>query len=175
MIDIFALAGYRSRQVEEALQLVVEGLPQTPWIGLTTQRVQLVLLRSVEQVSSHESGQGSLRQIKSSFVAGGAVRAGLQGLLGQAHDRLEEVVIEPHVVVQPIESLSLQHRVEALGAQVSPDQGGILLLDEAVVVLVVRAATRQLHLLDPFAPEADQVGVEELAAVVRMDFPDGEG
>jgi hypothetical protein len=48
---------------------------------------------------------------------------GDDGLLGQMHDRLEEVVIEPHFVIQQVEKAGLLDGVEAIVAQVSTYQG----------------------------------------------------
>jgi hypothetical protein len=42
-------------------------------------------------------------------------------------------------------------------------------------MLVVRAGSRQADVVSSFPPELEQVVVEELAAVVRMDLPHTEG
>lgn len=50
------------------------------------------------------------------------------------------------------------------------DQGKVLLFDEAVVILVKRAAAGEFDALCRLLPEVDEVVVEELTAVVGMDF-----
>jgi hypothetical protein len=51
----------------------------------------------------------------------------------------------------------------------------VLLLDEAIVVLAVGTAAGDLDAFDAVLPEADEMGVEELAAVVWMKLQDGKG
>ena len=61
-------------------------------------------------------------------------------LLGETHDGLEEVVVEPHLVIEAIESQGLVHSVEPPVAEVGSNESTVLLLDEPVVVFEVRAA-----------------------------------
>ena len=46
---------------------------------------------------------------------------------------------------------------------------------EAIVVLLVGSAAGELNALDDILPEAEQVVVEELTAVVRVDFQHWKG
>jgi hypothetical protein len=62
-------------------------------------------------------------------------------LLDEAHDGLEEVVVEPHLVIEAIESQGLLDSVEPPVAEVGTYESTVLLLNEAVVVLHVRAAS----------------------------------
>ncbi len=109
------------------------------------------------------------------------VIAGDDCLLTQAHDGLEEVVIEPHFVIELIERQGLRHGVEALIAQVSADQSKVLPLpasrqvfNEIVIVLLEGATAREMNTLDNVLPEAHKVVVEELTAVIGVDFEDRE-
>jgi hypothetical protein len=52
-------------------------------------------------------------------------------LLFQAHDRLEEVVAKPHLVVQLVEGQRLGDGIEPFIAQIGPHQRRVLLFDEA--------------------------------------------
>ena len=95
---------------------------------------------------------------------------GEDSLGGHAQDGLEEVVIEPHLVVEAVEEACLGHSVESCVAQVGADEGGILLLDEAVVILVKGSGARDLDAFDDVPPQAKKVVIEELAAVVGVDL-----
>ena len=104
-----------------------------------------------------------------------AVAGGDDDLLCQAHDGLEEVVVAAHLLVELMEQLCLGHGVQAFMAQISADQGAVLLLHEGVVVLVIGSGSGQLYVASSLSPEAQQVVVEELTAVVGMDLLDFEG
>jgi len=92
-------------------------------------------------------------------------------LLCQAHHRLEEVVVHPHLVVELIDGDGLGDGIEPIVAQIGTNQGGVLLFDEAIVVLVVGSAAGELNTLDGVFPEAEQVVIEELAAVALVLDP----
>ena len=66
-------------------------------------------------------------------------------------------------------------RIETRIAQVGTNKRGFLLLHEAVVILVPGPAAREAHTLDGILPEGDEVVIEELAAIVRMDLVHREG
>src|SRR4030067_1250780 len=83
-------------------------------------------------------------------------------LLLQTHDGLEEVVVEPQLVIQAIDGLLLSHRVEAIVTQVGPYQSRVLLFHEAVDVLLVGAATGEVNAPGWLLPETDEMVVEEL-------------
>src|SRR3989304_5085412 len=106
---------------------------------------------------------------------GGGGDGGKDGFLFETQDGLEEVVVEPHVVVKLVEQMGLPDGVQALIAEVGADQGAVLLLDEAVVVALEGSAARELNALVTVLPEAAQMIVEELAAVVGVNFQDGDG
>ena len=75
----------------------------------------------------------------------------------------------------PVDGMNLGHGIEAAIAEIGANQGVVLLLDEARVILAPRAVARESDLRVQTRPEAQQVGVEELGAVVGMDLADGEG
>jgi hypothetical protein len=53
------------------------------------------------------------------FDARGLVGQGDDGFLGQTHDRLEEVVIEPQVVVERIEGQGLRDGIETVKSEIA--------------------------------------------------------
>ena len=58
--------------------------------------------------------------------------------------------------------------IQAVVSYVSPHQCTILLLYEAVIILVIGAAATQAQSRNFLAEVADEVGIEEFAAVVRV-------
>src|SRR5260221_14006730 len=50
----------------------------------------------------------------------------------------------------------------------------VLLLHDAIIVLLIRTAARELHPHNFVLPEVHQVLIEELAAIIRMQFADRE-
>ncbi len=93
----------------------------------------------------------------------------------QVHDGLEEVVVDPHLVVQCIESQYLSNGVDAVIAQVCPHEGAVLLLDPGIVILVERAAAGDGDPLHDVTPEAQHMVIEELAPIVRVNLQHREG
>ena len=89
------------------------------------------------------------------------------------HQGLEEVVVEVQQGIEGIEGLDLSHGVQATVAHIGADMRAVVLLDKAVVVFVIGAAAGKGDLL-LLEKGPDEV-VEELRAVIAMDFQDGEG
>jgi len=56
-------------------------------------------------------------------------------------------------------------------AEENPDLGKVLLFDEAVIILVERAAAGEFDTLGGLLPEADEVVVEELTAIIGNGLP----
>ena len=88
--------------------------------------------------------------------------------LRQAHHRLKEIVVDPHLVIQPVQSQGLGDSVETVVTHIGSYQGVVLLFDEAVVILVIRSAAGQRNALDLLLPEAQQVVIEELRAIALV-------
>ena len=57
----------------------------------------------------------------------------------QMHHGLEEVVVDPQVVIEPVGGQDVGNGVEAKIAEVVADKGTVLLLDVGVVVLLIGA------------------------------------
>src|SRR4030042_2277750 len=147
-------------------------------VGLVTKSPQLLLLLCRDGVSLAQAVQGGAGSVEASSDAKRlAVERGRGSrcFLSEAHDRLEEVVVEPHLLIELVDGLGLFGSVKASRAQIGPDQGGVLLLHKAVVILVEGSAAGEGDVFDCLFPEADQVSVEEFAAVIGMDFQHGEG
>jgi hypothetical protein len=60
-------------------------------------------------------------------------------------------------------------------AEVGTDERAVLLFDETVIILLVGSGAGEGDVAGSLGPESEQVGIEELTAVVRMDLADGEG
>ena len=133
-----------------------------------------VLVCGREDLGGAEALEGGLWCIEAPFEMRLSMLGG-ELLADEAHDGLEEVVEEAHLGIELIERVSLGNRIEAHIAQVAAYQGGILLFDEAIVILVVGTAAREGDAGHLLLPEAQQVGIEDFTAVVRVDFMDGEG
>ena len=58
--------------------------------------------------------------------------------------------------------------IQAVVSYISPHQCTILLLHEAVIILVIGAAAAQARSRNLLAEVADEVGIEEFAAIVRV-------
>jgi hypothetical protein len=148
---------------------------QESGVSLVTQQLQCSAAVVREDVGSTESLKRSAGRAVATPDVRGAVLSGVGGFLLHAKDGLEEVVVEPHSVIEAVEGSGLGDRVEALMAEVASDEGGVLLLDEAVVVLVERATAGEAEARDSVVPVADEMIIEELTAIVRMDLQDREG
>jgi len=83
-------------------------------------------------------------------------------------------VVNPQFLVDGVEEDGLFHGVQPVIANVSSDEGGIPLLHEPVVILVVGAAAGEGDSREAFLQEADEVPVDKFAAVVGVEFLDGE-
>src|SRR4030065_7938 len=75
------------------------------------------------------------------------IRQGQDKLLPQAHHGLEKVVVEPEPVVERVEQVRLVDGIETVVANVGTDKGGVLLLNETIVVLVPLPAAGVLDVL----------------------------
>jgi hypothetical protein len=97
------------------------------------------------------------------------------GLLLESHDGLKEVVVETHKLVEVVDGPSLSDGIVTPVSQVSTNQGEVLLLHEARIVLAPRAIAREANVGDQVWPEAEHMPIEELGAIVEMDLLDGKG
>jgi hypothetical protein len=91
------------------------------------------------------------------------------------HDGQEEVVVDPDLVVELIGSQSLGDRIESLVSEVLADEGGVLLLDKAIVVLAPGVTAGEVNRGDLIVPESLGVMIEQGRVVVGVHFNDGEG
>ena len=83
------------------------------------------------------------------------------GLLLEMHDWEEEVVVDPELLVDLIEGEGLLHRVEPPISDVLANKGRVLLLDQAIVIALIGAATREFSLTDSISPEPSTMVIEE--------------
>ena len=88
----------------------------------------------IKRVGGEQTGERRLGVIPSA-----ASPDPVMGLLDQMQDRLEQVVVDPHLIVERVERRTLLGGVEAGLAEVRPDQSIVLLFDEPVVVLLIRS------------------------------------
>jgi hypothetical protein len=112
-----------------------------------------------ERFGGAEALEGSARLVEAALHTPGAICGRGHSLLAETDHRLEQVVVEPHFVVELIEQQGLGHGVETLVAEEGSDLGKVLLFDETVVVLVKRAAAGEFDALGSLSPEADEVVV----------------
>lgn len=145
------------------------------WVGLVTQCLQGGTIRLADRVSGTQAIERGLGVVEATLDPGVLARDRCDLFLDQMHHGLEEVVVEPHLVVETIEQTGLFDGVQAIIADDSSHQGGILLFHLAIVILVIGATARQDGTADTLAEETQEVLVQELAAVVRVQFQDGEG
>jgi len=113
--------------------------------------------------------EGSRRSVVAAFHSRTLCFLG-EGLLGQAHDRLEEVVVGPQSVVELVGKQGLGNGVEAVRAEQGTHEGGVLLFDDTVVILLIGSTARQTNSLSQFFPEVEEVVVEEGGVVVGMNL-----
>src|SRR5229473_708953 len=88
---------------------------------------------------------------------------------------LKQVVVEPHLLIERIQRCDLLRSVQAEVPEILTHQRVVLLLHHAIIVLVIGTAATQAHAFHLVFPEAHQVLIEELAAVVGMQFDDRKG
>ena len=169
-VDILGLAWFSARQREDVLELCLDLGKQLPWIRLLAERSELCEPFWREGLHGTESVEGCAHVVIPSPDLGALSRLREDRLFDDTHDRLEEVVIEPHQVVEAVDILGLLHGVQAVIAPVGTYGVGIALFDERVVVLVVGPTAGQVHLRGLLFPEASHMVIEELAAVVGMNF-----
>src|SRR6266566_2528128 len=60
-------------------------------------------------------------------------------LFAEVHRRLEQIVVDPHLLVERIHRLDLLGTIKAQVAKILAHQGVILLFDEAIIVFLVGA------------------------------------
>lgn len=60
--------------------------------------------------------------------------------------------------------------VKASVADIGTDEAGIVLLDEAVIILLIRSAAGDLKIGQPVLSKTEQGLVEEFRAVIRMEL-----
>jgi len=107
------------------------------------------------------------------FVIGFVDHASVAGFRSHLHDRLEEVGVEPKMLVELVEEGELLIVVVAVIADGLADDGVVFLFDIAAVVLAVGAAAGEGDL--EILAEAQQLGIDELAAIIRVEAEQGEG
>ena len=93
-MHVFRLSWHSAGYTEEFLDEVADLVPQTARISLASQLLQLFLMLSEDGAGATETVEGCLGLVVATFHARGAVAAGDNRLLGQAHSWLEEIVAE---------------------------------------------------------------------------------
>jgi hypothetical protein len=106
------------------------------------------------------------------FVVGFVNHASATGLGEKLHDRLEEVGVETKMPVELVEEGELLIVIVAVIADGSADNGVVFLFDIATVVLAVWPTASKGDL--EVVAEAQQVVIDELAAIVRVDAEQGK-
>jgi len=175
-MDIFGLSLKGIGQGEEVIDELIELPAQASGVGLSSQGLQALARLLGDGVGLAEAVERDAGVVIAPPGAGGVVLGGgKEYLVHQVHDGPEEVVVEPHLVVEVVEGEGLLDGVQPFMAQESADEGGVLLLDVGVVVFVEGAAAGEVDMRGLFFPEAQEMVVEELAAVVGVDLQEREG
>ena len=84
-------------------------------------------------------------------------------------------VVQPDLIADLVQRSGLESGVEPVTSQPAADQGPVAVFDEAVIVLVPGATAGKPSSREPFPVETHEMGVEELAAVIGVDFQNREG
>ena len=136
-MHILGDAGHHLGQGTDVLNPVIDVLPQLAWVGAIAQRVQWLTACAGNGLRITHAVEGWAGIVVAALDLGElGVVTWDDDLLLQPHDGLEEVVEDPHLVIQGIEGQHLSDGVEALITQVSPHEGAVLLLDSRIVILV---------------------------------------
>ena len=152
----------------------IDILTQLARIGVLSEVMQGLEVKLGGDVVGTQSFKGGLSGVEFTLDAKCPLVSAGAAFLLQAHDWLEEVVVQPHEVVDVVEEVGVLSSVEPIITQESPDQGGIFLFHKAVIVLMVRAAARQLNRWVDVVKEAPQMLIEEFSPVVRVKLAYGE-
>lgn len=70
---------------------------------------------------------------------------------------LEEIVVEPQLLIEQIERVPLGYRVEPVIADIGPHERIVLLFDEAIIILLIWPRATEGQSRDFLAPEADEM------------------
>ena len=89
--------------------------------------------------------------------------------------RLKAGVIEPPLLLEDIHGFDLLRALQTDGSEILANQGVILLRDKAVVIFLRGPPSAQLETGDGLAPEADQMVIEALGAIIGGQCFDGKG
>jgi hypothetical protein len=96
-------------------------LPQLAGIGLASQGVQFVTVILGDGGSGTQAIEGGLGSVIATYDVRWTSFEWGDDLVGQVHDWLEEVVVEPHFVVERVEDLGLFDGIEPTIADQAPD------------------------------------------------------
>ena len=161
--------GAMVRKGVQTTELLVDGLREGEGIELRPERRELGHLRRIGLGAGLDAVEGGLRAAVDPPDPGPHA-----DLLCELDRRQKQVLEEPEVL--PVERVHGGHGgggIVAHVAQELPDVRPVLLLDVGVVVLLVRAPPGELNPVALAVP--DEVGVDELGAVIGIDPPQGEG
>ena len=86
------------------------------------------------------------------------------------HDRQEKIGVAIPALVETVEVAGLHDGIEAAVAQIAPDAGVILLFNQAIIVGLPGATAREFDLGVVLGEEGQQMRVQKLAPVVRVDL-----
>src|SRR3990172_678690 len=171
LADVFGEAIPRGRQGEQLGGQGLNRAAQLAGVGGFPQGSQLMHLVGSEHPFGTQAIERGLSLVIDPF---GAQRIVGGDFLFQAHHRLEEVVVQPELVIELVEQIGLRHRIQALVTDVSPHQAEVVLFHKAVIVLLKGAAAGEFHSLELALQEFEQESVEKLAAIVWVELHERE-
>ena len=81
--------------------------------------------------------------------------------LVQAHHGLEEVMVQPKLVIELVEQVGLGNRVETIVTSIGAHMGEVVFFDKAIVIFGIRASAAEFQGMGTFLPEPHQMIVEK--------------
>jgi len=169
-VDVLGLAGSGVGQANQSVDQGVDVVAQEERVGGLAELSEGRLAGRIQDGGGAQAVEGRLGAV----IGAGQGAVGSATLVLQAHNGVEEVVQEPHAVVDLIEQVGLGDGVQPGEADVAADEGAVLLLDEGVVILAERAGAGKGQAGNRLLPVGEQEAIEELVAIIRMQLDDGE-
>ena len=109
-------------QREDAVDQIVDLPAKLARVDLVSKGLELFLLFLADGVRRAEAVKGGARLVVAAFHSRGFPIFLGPSLLRQAHDRLEEVVVHPHHIVETIDGYGLSDTVEPVVPEVGTHQ-----------------------------------------------------
>ena len=114
LINVFGDTRSGAGQGEEVGQVIIDLVPEKTGVDRVTQGAQLLTVLWENGVGVTQSLEWCLGTIVAASNSGWLAILGNELFLDQVHNRLEEIVVDTHVVVELVEGYDLAYRVETI-------------------------------------------------------------